>query len=77
MLADSQGFKSSLWHGYECVIDEFCSRIELCKIRYDERISIKTTSTSNAINLDMGGNKAVDIGRLVCGTYAIIFYIRL
>jgi hypothetical protein len=70
MLADSPGFKSSLWHEYEGVIDDFCSRIELCKMRYDERVPIEATLTSNAINLDLHGNEAVDIVRLVCNTYA-------
>ena len=70
MLAGSQSFKSSLWHEYEGVIDDFYSRIQCCKVRYDEKILMKNIPTSNAVNLDLHGAEAVDIVRLVCDTYA-------
>ena len=68
MLADSQGFKSSLWHEYEGIIHDFCSRIKLCKTHYDEKTPMNIL-TSNTVNLDLHGKEAVDIVRLVCDTY--------
>jgi L-arabinose 1- dehydrogenase len=70
MLADSNGFKSSLWHEYEGIIDDFYSRIELCKIHYDEKAPLRNTPTSNTTNLALHGKEAVEIVRLVCNTYA-------
>lgn len=68
MLADSQGFKSSLWHEYEGIIYDFCSRIKRCKMHYNEKVSMNAL-TSNTVMLDLHGEEAVDIVRLVCSTY--------
>lgn len=69
MLADVEGFRSSLWHEYEAIIDDFCSRIELCRVYYNEKPCPGHTLRSNAMNIDLHGEEAVDIVRLVCNTY--------
>jgi predicted dehydrogenase len=70
MLAGSEAFKSSMWHEYEDVIEDFCARIDLCRMCYDNKTSMKDVPIANAVNLDLHGREAVDIVRLVCNTYA-------
>jgi predicted dehydrogenase len=70
MLAGSEAFKSSMWHEYEGVIEDFCARIDLCRMCYDNKTSMKDVPKTNTVNLDLHGREAVDIVRLVCNTYA-------
>ena len=70
MLASSQVFKSSIWHEYEAVIEDFSARIDRCKLHYDDTIPAKDVLTTDARSLDLYGGETVDIVRLVCNTYA-------
>ena len=71
MLAGSQAFKSSMWHEYEGVIADFSARIDRCRALYVDETLSKDTSTTNATNLDLHSEEAVNIVRLVCDTYAM------
>ena len=52
MLADLDTLKSSMWHEYEGIIDDFAHRIDCWNVYCNDKASDEDTATINDTGID-------------------------